>query len=171
MTVPTLRTERLLLRALRQEDAPVLATAINDYEISKWLTVVPYPYMIADAEWFIGENLAGRFHTWAIWHHDDLIGGMGLDKELGYWLVPAAWGQGFATEAASAIIANHFATTDAVLICSSHFVDNKASRNVLTKLGFVDVGAHVHHSKARGADVPGRSMELSRHHWEARQNA
>ncbi|MEL6841347.1 MAG: GNAT family N-acetyltransferase [Pseudomonadota bacterium] len=170
MTVPTLRTDRLVLRAFRQQDEALLATTINDYEISKWLTVVPYPYTIEDAAWFIGENLAGRFHTWAIWRGDNLAGAMGLDKELGYWLAQDFRGQGYATEAATAIVAHHFATTDAKLICSSHFVENDPSRNVLEKLGFVDVGAHVHHSKARGADIPGRSMELTRARWDSLQD-
>ncbi|MEL6682281.1 MAG: GNAT family protein [Pseudomonadota bacterium] len=170
MTVPTLRTDRVLLRGFRQEDAQVLAATINDYDISQWLTHVPYPYAVTDADWFIGENLAGRFHTWAIWQQGRLIGAVGMDGELGYWLAPQAWGQGIATEAASAVVSHHFETTDAAQIRSSHFVENKASCNVLTKLGFVDVGAHVHHSKARAADVAGRSLELTRDRWRELQN-
>lgn len=57
------------------------------------------------------------------------------------------------------------------LIISSHFTENAGSQNVLQKLGFIDVGSHVHHSVARGEDVPGRSMELSRARWESLQNA
>ncbi|MDX8353560.1 GNAT family N-acetyltransferase [Cognatiyoonia sp. IB215182] len=171
MTVPTLRTERLLLRGLVQEDAPVLAAELNNYEISKWLTVVPYPYTLADAEWFIGENLAGRMLARTIWRGEVFVGVMSIDKELGYWLAQDAWGQGYATEAAGAVVGHQFASTDAEAVGSSHFVENEASRNVLTKLGFVDIGPHVHFSKARDAEVPGRSMELTRARWEASQDA
>ncbi|MEO1640618.1 MAG: GNAT family N-acetyltransferase [Pseudomonadota bacterium] len=168
--VPTLRTARLLLRALRPSDAPAITAALNNYEVSKWLTMVPYPYTLADAEWFIAENAKGRFRARLIWAGDRLVGTIGLENELGYWLAQDAWGQGYATEAAQAVLAHHFASTDADLVNSSHFVENTASRNVLTKLGFVDVGAHVHFSNARQADVPGRSMQLTRKGWEAIQH-
>ncbi len=167
VAVPTLYTERLSLRAPTMRDARVITKAINNINISRWLTVVPFPYGITDAEWFINENLKGRFRAHLIWQNDVLIGTVGLDDELGYWLVEDAWGKGYATEACRAVIAHHFATTDNDLIKSSYFVENNASRNVLTKLCFVDVGAHVHHSVARGEDVPGRSMELSRERWNS----
>lgn len=162
MTLSTLRTDRLVLRALSDADAPALTDALNDYDISKWLTVVPFPYTLDDAVWFIGENRAGRMLARAIFHDDRLIGVMGLDNELGYWLAKPAWGQGFATEAALAVLADHFAQTDAAVVRSSHFVENTASRNVLRKLGFVDVGPRTHFSKARQAEVAGRLMELIR---------
>ena len=44
------------------------------------------------------------------------------------------------------------------------------SKRVLEKCGFVDVGGHIHHSLARQADVPGRSMELSRARWDTLQD-
>ena len=102
MTISTLRTARLLLRAPTVDDAPVLAASLDNFEISKWLTVVPHPYTQADAQWFIDENLAGRFNARLLWSGDRFIGVMGIDGELGYWLDQAAWGQGYATEAAIA---------------------------------------------------------------------
>ncbi len=170
MTLPTLRTERLVLRALRPQDAPAITVALNHYEISKWLAMVPYPYTLADAEWFINETIAGRAQARLAWRDDDLIGTFGVDDSLGYWLVPDTWGQGYATEAAAAVVADHFATTDDDVITSSHFVENTASRKVLKKLGFVDVGPNLHHSRSRDADVPGRDMELTRARWQAHKN-
>lgn len=166
MTVPTLRTERLLLRAPMARDARVVAKALNNLKVSRWLTVVPFPYGITDAEWFINENLRGQIKAWFIFADDAFVGTMGLDRELGYWLAEAAWGKGYATEAANAVIDHYFQNSNHEMLRSSYFVENKASQNVLTKLGFVDVGAHVHHSKARKADVAGRSMELSRQRWQ-----
>ena len=162
MTLTTLRTDRLVLRALRETDAPTLTDALNDYDISRWLTVVPFPYTLDDAIWFIGENRAGRMLARAIINDGRLIGVMSLNEELGYWLAKSAWGVGFATEAAQAVLTDHFAQTDTDVVRSSHFVENQPSRNVLRKLGFVDVGPHTHFSKARQAEVAGRSMELTR---------
>lgn len=169
--LPVIKTERLELRPMALTDADQVADKLNNLAISKWLTVVPYPYTQADAVWFINENLAGRAASWSIFLGDDLIGNIGIDGELGYWLSEDAWGQGFATEAGQAAVAHNFSDRSVDLIISSHFTENAGSQNVLEKLGFVDVGSHVHHSVARGADVPGRSMELTRLRWESLQNA
>jgi len=170
MTVPTLRTDRLTLCAPAMRDARVITKALNNIEVSSWLTVVPFPYGITDAEWFIRENQKGRFGAWLIWADDAFVGTIGLDDELGYWLAQDTWEQGYATEAGRAVLAHRFDSTNDEVVKSSYFEGNKASQHVLTKLGFVDVGAHVHFSVARQADVPGRSMELSRERWLAIQN-
>ena len=46
---PALETARLVLRPLTKADIPALVVELNDFEVSKWLTVVPYPYRAADA--------------------------------------------------------------------------------------------------------------------------
>ncbi len=171
MTVPTLRTDRLTLRAPRLRDVRVVTKALNNFNVSRWLTQVPFPYGMTDAEWFIKECHRGNFTAWFIWADDDFVGTIGIDGELGYWLAQDAWGKGFATEAGRAVLAHHFDTTEADEVRSSHFVENKGSQNVLTKLGFVDVGAHAHFSKARGEDVAGRSMRLTREGWQASRDA
>ncbi len=170
MTVPTLRTERLTLRAPRSADARVITRALNNINVSRWLTVVPFPYGMTDAEWFVNECDRGHFGAWLIWHDDRFVGTIGLDNGLGYWLAEDAWGQGYATEAATAVIAAHFTSTDDDRIMSSYFDGNQASCNVLTKLGFVDIGPKLHHSRARVEDVAGRQMALTRQRWMAQQN-
>ncbi|WP_342075698.1 GNAT family protein [Yoonia sp. SS1-5] len=166
MTATVLRTERLVLRPPAPRNARVIARAVNNINVSRWLTRVPFPYGITDAQWFVSENQAGRFNARLIWADDIFVGTIGLDQELGYWLAQAAWGRGYATEAARAVLDDHFADGTADLVKSSHFAENTASRNVLDKLGFVDVGPCTHFSKARNAPVPGRSMELTRSRWE-----
>ncbi len=169
--VPVIKTARLELRPMALSDADQVVEKLNNFAISKWLTVVPYPYTRDDAVWFIQENLAGRAMSWSIFHGENLIGNIGIGAELGYWLAEDAWGQGFATEAGRAAVAHNFADPDVDLIKSSHFTENRGSKGVLEKLGFVDVGSHVHHPIARGEDVPGRSMALSRARWETRRDA
>lgn len=171
MTVPTLQTSRLLLRAPRLRDARLVTIVLNDFAVSRWLTVVPFPYAMTDAEWFIKENLRGHFHAWFIWADDNLIGTIGVDGSLGYWLAQSAWGQGFASEAARAVVDHHFATTDADDLTSSYFDGNAGSCNVLTKLGFEDAGGVTQFSVARHADVSGRKMILRRQKWQELHNA
>lgn len=162
-----LTTDRLVLRPLAPQDAPVIVKALNNLNISRWLTVVPYPYTEDDAAWFIEENLAGRMNARLIWHSDVLVGTISAENELGYWLAEDAWGKGYATEAGRAIVDAFFEGADGAQLGSSHFDENHASRNVLLKLGFEDIGPHVHHCMALGKDMPGRTMRLTREQWQA----
>jgi RimJ/RimL family protein N-acetyltransferase len=56
--------------------------------------------------------------------------------ELGFHLRRAFWGQGFATEAAEAVVAYAFATVGAQALFAGHHPDNAVSRRVLEKIGF-----------------------------------
>jgi RimJ/RimL family protein N-acetyltransferase len=171
MTVPTLRTDRLVLRDFREADLDVVARYAGDYQVSRWLVPVPYPYSRQDAEDFLAMDRAGDIGwLWMIVFDDDLVGAVSTGKELGYWLAPHAWGQGIMTEAACAAVDQTFETSDMDIMKSSHFVGNHGSQRILQKLGFIDVGPHVHFSNARQANVPGRSMELPRTQWEALRN-
>lgn len=56
--------------------------------------------------------------------------------ELGFHLVPSAWGKGFAEEAARGVI-NYAATqTDLTALFAGHHPENQASEKLLKKLGF-----------------------------------
>lgn len=167
--LPDLRTARLHLRVPVMDDAPALAAAIDDYDVAKWLSVVPHPYTLADAEWFIGEITAGRLRGWLI---DDgaLAGVVGLDDELGYWLAPRAQGRGYATEAATAVLDWAFAG-GAEEVTSGHFLDNARSARVLEKLGFRPTGLRAIPCRARGHDMDSRRMVLSRADWLERKAA
>ena len=171
ITVPTLRTQRLLLRGLRESDLNDVVRYADDYEVSKWLVPVAHPYTHTHAQQFLQRNKAGEIGAlWVMIQDGAFVGSISIGKELGYWLARPAWGQGLMTEAAQTVIAHHFDTTDTGTIYSSHFVENIGSKRVLEKCGFVAVGGHIHHSLARQADVPGRSMELSRARWDTLQN-
>jgi RimJ/RimL family protein N-acetyltransferase len=144
---------------------------VGNYEVSKWLTLVPHPYIRSDAEDFLRLDCAGDIgHLWVIAHDGKLAGVVSVGNELGYWLGEPFWGHGFMTEAAQVVVDYCFASLDLAEIKSSHFVENAGSRRVLEKLGFQDVGAHIHFSRARQAEVPGRSMLLTRAVWEARRH-
>jgi [ribosomal protein S5]-alanine N-acetyltransferase len=56
--------------------------------------------------------------------------------ELGYHLRRAYWGQGFAVEAARAVIAYAFDELNATALFAGHHPANEASRQVLVRLGF-----------------------------------
>lgn len=127
---------------------------------------LPWPYTVEDARWWLSaiksdeqpEPLITRRDTGAI------VGGVGLiqkdEVELGYWLTPTAWGQGYATEAACAMVAFARDSLGLTRIASGHFVDNPASGRVLAKAGFHPTGVlGTRHCLARGEDVPFAGFE------------
>ncbi len=164
----SLRTDRLMLRPVRMAEAEALRDAIDDFEIVKWLTVVPYPYSLDDARWFIGEVEAGRDASFGIFHEDRLCGMIGISNgSLGYWLSVGAQGKGFATEAGLAVVRDHFTRGGGDLV-SAYFEENDASASVLRKLGFRAAGETTLPSKARGRDVASITLAYTRAMWDAR---
>lgn len=165
------RTQRLMLRPGWPEDAQALARAIGHEEIVRMLGRAPWPYTICDAVAFLNmprtdPRAAELLITNVEGAAPVLIGGVGLvpmpdgDIELGYWLTPAAWGRGYATEAGRAMldIARH--TLGLTRVRAGHFADNPASGRVLRKLGFVETGRARRGSLARRDDV--ESVEMIR---------
>ena len=60
--------------------------------------------------------------------------------ELGFLLEPGFWGQGYATEAAAAVVSYGFECLELNRIYARHLVSNPASGRVLTKLGMRQEG-------------------------------
>ena len=66
--------------------------------------------------------------------------GRSSDIEIGYRLVPEAWGQGFATEGAAAMRDYGFDDVGLSRIIGVTHPGNRASQRVLTKIGMADLG-------------------------------
>lgn len=60
--------------------------------------------------------------------------------EIGYWVRKSAWGQGYATECAGALMRYAFDVMGARHVCIEHADGNEASRRVIEKLGFEKEG-------------------------------
>jgi RimJ/RimL family protein N-acetyltransferase len=165
------RTERLLLRPGWSEDAPALFQAICDRRIVGNLAQAPWPYGLADAEAFLARDRGPADASCLIFLRTAaaprLVGGIGIarmpsgEHELGYWIARPFWGQGIATEAGRAAIANARHSLRLRRLASGHFVDNPASGRVLAKLGFRPLGVTARrYSAGRGGEVPCRLFEL-----------
>ena len=160
-------TDRLRLRPLRAEDAPAIAEGIGDWEVMRWLTAPPWPYGLADAEWFIGDPVSDGAH--AIMVGGQLAGVVHISTkgELGYWLARSFHGRGYMTEAAAALVARHFARGGGPL-WSGYLIGNAASCNVLTKVGFVNTEVVRRFARPLNADVDIQRMALTAEDWAAR---
>ena len=170
MTPPVLRTPRLTLRPLQASDAAAIAEGVGNWDVVRWLSVVPYPYALADAETFIAKTLASDALTWAICGGDALVGVISISDEceLGYWLARPAWREGIGFEAANAVVSHWFADPRREDINSGHFADNLRSGAVLRALGFVETGHRKVPSVALSQDVDSMGLILSRAAWEKR---
>ncbi len=108
--VPSLETERLILRPPGLDDAKTLAGLVNDRRIAENTLRIPHPYELADACAFVtAANATPHETAFLICARDGaVLGACGIATlyddapEIGYWLGVQFWGNGFATEAARA---------------------------------------------------------------------
>lgn len=160
---PPLRTERLILRALRADDAAALHRLVNDWEVAKTLARVPFPYPrdLAD-EWIAStwaQIAAGDAWHLAIAGEDDvLLGCVGITcnrgkgrAELGYWVGRRHWGKGLGPEAAGRLARWALDDLGVGTVHASALRDNARSISVLRRLGFREVGEGMQPFLSRGA--------------------
>ncbi|HXP30792.1 MAG TPA: GNAT family N-acetyltransferase [Stellaceae bacterium] len=145
--LPALETPRLRLVRLRAEDAPALAALTDDPLITEAIDFLERPFTREDAAALIRGRGDGRDGFFGVWRQDRLIGVVGAHLnakfaiEIGYWIGTASQGQGYATEAAGAVIAilqREFPQRRIIAECRR---ENRASWRVLEKLGFHPTGA------------------------------
>ncbi len=153
MPVPTLITERLILRAFTLDDAKRVQQRAGAFEIADTTGHIPHPYPDSAAEDWIGghaqEFADGDSATFAITLRatGELSGAIGLtihpknsSAELGYWLGVPFWNCGYMTEAARAVIHFGFDSLQLNRIYASHFPRNSASGRVMQKAGMTYEG-------------------------------
>jgi 8-oxo-dGTP diphosphatase len=153
-----LKTERLTLRPLHPNDAEALHRLVNDWEVTRTLAEIPYPYprSLAD-EWIASTQTqlaeGAAYHlaiTGKEGRKETLVGVVGLRLDaarrtgrLGYWVGRAYWKHGVATEAARRLTGWAFANLPLDLIAAEVTEDNAASFKVLRRIGFREVGTRV----------------------------
>jgi RimJ/RimL family protein N-acetyltransferase len=158
-----LATARLRLRPSVAADAERAFEIQSDWRVTRNLRMARFPADRDDiASWFViheAEWLAGTAFRFAIEEDSRMVGLVDVDEvagsegDLGYWLEPAAWGKGFAYEAASALVRFAFDTLGLSALNSGHAADNPNSGRILTKLGFARAGEGATHSRSRGETI------------------
>lgn len=143
----TLRTERLLLRPFREDDAPALLAYAQDPEVKAWdhERTADLDEAVARAR-ARADWTSGTLAAWAISSPDDraVRGGivfsdvdpMGLCAEVGYGLMPEARGHRYAAESLQAVTQWAFGETGLNRISLRHAVDNAASCAVANAAGY-----------------------------------
>ncbi len=162
-----MKTARLNLRPLDQNDAQRIALLGGDWDVARMTGRIPYPYSQAAALHWVSGLAVGEI-VFGIEHAGDLIGICGYSPEgggsaeLGYWIGKPYWGQGYATEAADALIAYGFTKGGVRRFTCRHFIDNPGSARVANKLGFRATGQGSGWSESRQRDEPTFTYERRR---------
>lgn len=158
-SLPTIRTDRLLLRAFLPSDAEDVFRACSNPVLGHDAGWPPHA-TLEDSLFYINE-VAPLGYVWAIVEPENthakgpdspegaarVIGSIGFlpdprtpdDPEtmmLGYWMAQDRWNCGFTTEAAASILDWAFSRAGLSRITACHFLFNEASRRVLLKCGF-----------------------------------
>jgi RimJ/RimL family protein N-acetyltransferase len=149
MSVPTLTTDRLLLRPWRDADRAPFAALNADTEVMRYF---PLPLTREESDTFadsIEASLEAR--GWGLWAVEvvdvaPFIGFVGLNVpgfdavftpcvEVGWRLAKEHWGKGYASEAARAALAFGFDRAGFDEIVSFTSVENRPSQAVMVRIG------------------------------------
>jgi RimJ/RimL family protein N-acetyltransferase len=147
---PTIETDRLILRPLREDDLDAYTAMYQTPEVRRWLHLAD-DYGRDDAwasmasmlgqwelrntgNWALEEQASGAFvgRAGPFWPERKNWPGI----EIGWTLHPDHWGKGYATEAGAAARDWVFAHHDVDAIYSCILDDNLASQAVARRLGF-----------------------------------
>jgi 8-oxo-dGTP diphosphatase len=165
------------LRQLGPQDAERVTELISDWDVVRWLSMPPYPYVVRDADEFIARTTAAAepagCRTAAIEIAGQLAGVVSIDlravgHNLGFWLGRAYWRQGIMTAAATELTRDFFATSAFEVLTSGYFSSNEASWAIQRRLGFRVVGEGTLFNRSHGKHLPLVETALSRELWERR---
>jgi RimJ/RimL family protein N-acetyltransferase len=170
-----IRTARLVLRPLREDDAAQIYLLFGQWEVIRMLTTPPWPYRPTDADEFCRLRALRTQDgpiTLALTFHGTLIGVIeavfksGVNPEpvyaLSYWIGQPHWDKGFMSEAVRAFVTHVFLTHGGRLIVSAVLKENAASLCIQEKLGFVRGEEKLIYSRPRGVEVPLITTKLPR---------
>ena len=152
MQIPTLTTDRLVLRPFVEDDVEPYFALMQDPDVVRYIGDRRVPTL--QETWrsvaaLIGHWVLRGYGQWAIVERasDELVGRSGIinpidwpGPEVGYMLGKHWWGRGYATEAAAAAMGWGFTTIGFDRLISLIDPANAASIAVATRLGETPAG-------------------------------
>ncbi len=157
---PTLKSERLVLRAPKAKDIPIIAELANDPIVAEMTLNVPHPYQEKDAVYWV--NMANEgfqeksryIFAIELKQTPGFIGGIGLHinrrfnrAEAGFWVGKPYRNKGYCTEALKTLLQFGFDRLKLNKILATHLVKNKASGRVMFKSGMIKEAVLAEHIK------------------------
>lgn len=149
-------TENLILRKFRRDDVECYFNRIGSSEdVTKYMLWQPHKSMLESRESIekiLARYEAGNCYSWAIalQEDDSIIGRIDLLRfdetdsscSFAYMLGKEFWGQGFGTEALTAVFEFAFEKMEIQTIIADHMSENIASGKVMQKAGMHYVTKH-----------------------------
>ena len=176
MKLPTLATPRLSVRPFSLPGVPAYVAYHNDPEVARYQSWdVPYPADEAEAharEMELAPVLSETWATLTLHREDHLLGHLALrltghrTAEVGFTLERAAWGQGYAAEGLSALLAWLFTDADLHRVHASLDPRNARSAALLTRCRFRFEGTSVQAYWHRNAWTDDAHYALLRSEWQ-----
>ena len=168
-----LTTKRLLLRPWKETDADALYEIGRDPSVkSAGWEVYTSPEQAA-SDIGVWKTLDD---TWAVVRRDtdNVVGWIVLEdcgrderyREMEFVIAAGQSGQGFATEAAIAVLRYAFDVLDMSAVAICHYPDNHASRRVIEKCGFTYEGTLRRYSRHLTDSV---RYSMLKEEWDARR--
>jgi len=179
----TLTTKRLQLRAFRESDIDAAYTLWSDPEVVRYMRTEPMTRDQVAAH--VRELIAladpsprRDFHFAIVRIDTDrLIGWCALrvhdpgnrEADIGYAVCRSAWGKGYTTEAARALLAFGFDALNLHRVCARCVPENTASVRVIEKIGMVCEGLKRKHRWIKGEWWDSREHVILDEEWETLQ--
>lgn len=178
--LPSLETDRLLLRKMRLDDAGDLFEYASDPEVARYTTWEAHKTIEVSrtvlSHW-MDLYSSSQVAPWGVEHKRDrkLIGTCGFvywslrsaRAEIGYALSRKYWGRGYTTEAVRAVIAFGYNTMELNRIEARCDPLNVASARVLEKVGMKFEGVLRQQLVAKGVYVDRKMYSILRAEWAA----
>lgn len=160
---------RFVLRPVRRSDAGLFALYAGDRRVAEATRSIPHPLPPGAADAFVSRAMKPGTDE-DIWVMDgvatglaEVLGVISLKRmdgqkfsrgqsEIGYWVAPAFWNLGIASEAVQALVSANPQGNRTIF--AEVFQDNPGSARVLTNAGFLYLGDAETFSVARNARVP-----------------
>ena len=161
---PVIDAERFILRPLRKSDAGLLAMYAGDQRVAEATQSIPHPLPPGATEAYIAraQNTDRTEDVWVMdgsaGNHAEVLGVVWLERmdreqsEINFWIAPAFWNTGLASEAVQAMVLAN--PQKSKTLFAAIFQDNPASARVVTNAGFEYLGDAEAFSVARNANVP-----------------
>lgn len=145
-----LETDRLILRRFTESDAEHIFALDNDPAVMRYINGgIPTPWEVIEQQllpnflryndatpgfgfWAAIEKATGEFVGWFVFRPTGDDPG---EVALGYRFHKGAWGNGYATEGAQALIERGFGEWGVRRVIATTYEENRASRRVMEKLG------------------------------------
>jgi RimJ/RimL family protein N-acetyltransferase len=178
---PILATDRLVLRPFVEDDAPLLLALDSDPEVMRYVGPFRLPdeaayrarirdYFLPSYDrhpgygfWPAEERATGTFVGWfhlrpALDYRFAAEAGFRAGEyDIGFRLTRPAWGKGYATEVARALVARAFTDPGVRAVVATVLVGNVASCGVLEKAGLRKTGEFA----LPGFEMPAAKYELA----------